>query len=123
EAGGARVRWIEIDASAQAHDNDRAIVTLVEFAGRRVVLPAAVEAPGARELVKRMPGLRADVLVLPHHALDNGQIEILLDALRPAVALASNGARYATADAERLVAARGSALPCTRDPRRIRARL
>lgn len=48
-------------------DNDRSLVLLIEFAGTRILLCSDIEAFAQKELLRRYPGLKADVVVVPHH--------------------------------------------------------
>ncbi len=114
ERSGCRVEWTALDRLG-ASDNDRGLVTWVRYAGRTILLPGDLEAAGVAALRDAHSGERADVLVMPHHGLDNAQIEPLLDALAPEIALASCGDRYSTARAEALLALRGLPLHATRD--------
>lgn len=78
-------------------DNDRSIVLAVAFAGRRVLLTGDIEAAAERELLARarMAGgaglLRADVLKVAHHGSATSSTAAFLDAVAPAVAVASLG--------------------------------
>ena len=47
-------------------DNEASCVLLVEFAGRRILLPADLEGAGLAELIAHTPG-RFDVVTAPHH--------------------------------------------------------
>lgn len=113
-AAGAHLAWIPIATPTASGSNDREIVTLATFAGRRALVPGDLEREGVEALLRAMPTLRVDVAVLPHHGLDNGQIERFLDALSPAVALASCGARDSLLGAERACRERGVVLLATR---------
>ncbi|MFH1716250.1 MAG: MBL fold metallo-hydrolase, partial [Planctomycetota bacterium] len=52
---------------AQLSDNDRSLVTLIEFAGVSILLCSDIERFAQGELLRLYPGLRADVVVVPHH--------------------------------------------------------
>jgi competence protein ComEC len=120
---GASAHWILVRAPTSASDNDRAIATVLEYAGRRVLFPADLERAGIAELLRRLPAGPIDVLVMPHHALENGQVEPLLDAVKPSIALASNGGRYSTRATEDFLARRGLRLRATRDHGTLRLRI
>lgn len=47
--------------------NDASVVLLVEVAGLRILLPGDLEPPGQAALARLWPGLRVDVLKVPHH--------------------------------------------------------
>jgi competence protein ComEC len=62
------VLWPPAEAAlAELSDNDKALVCLLEFAGRKVLLCSDVERPAQQEISKRHPDLKADVVVVPHH--------------------------------------------------------
>ena len=48
-------------------DNDKSVVSLIEFAGRKILLCSDIEKVAQRELLRLFPNLKADVVVVPHH--------------------------------------------------------
>ncbi len=48
-------------------ENDRSLVSLIEFAGTRILLCSDIERPAQQQVMARFPDLRADVVVVPHH--------------------------------------------------------
>ena len=48
-------------------DNDRSLVSLIEFAGVKILLCSDIEEFAQRELLRLQPDLKADVVVVPHH--------------------------------------------------------
>jgi competence protein ComEC len=48
-------------------DNDRSLVSLIEFAGTRILLCSDIEQFAQKDLLRLCPGLRADIVVVPHH--------------------------------------------------------
>lgn len=48
-------------------DNDRSLVSLIEFAGVKILLCSDIEEFAQRELLRLRPDLKADVVVVPHH--------------------------------------------------------
>jgi len=48
-------------------DNDRSLVSLIEFAGVKILLCSDIEEFAQRELLRLYPDLKADVVVVPHH--------------------------------------------------------
>ena len=48
-------------------DNDKSAVTLIEYAGKRVLICSDIEKFAQRELLRLYPDLKADVLIMPHH--------------------------------------------------------
>ncbi|MFN0207715.1 MAG: ComEC/Rec2 family competence protein [Planctomycetota bacterium] len=114
ENGGAVARWFEIAAS-DAKDNNNAYVTILNFGGRTLLFSGDLEHAGAVELLQQIPELRCDILVLPHHGLNNGQVEILAGATRPQIAVASCGFRYKTTETDEILQLRGIPVFTTRD--------
>jgi competence protein ComEC len=52
-------------------DNDKSLVSLIEFAGRKILLCSDIEKFAQRELLRLYPGLKADIVVAPHHGSVN----------------------------------------------------
>jgi competence protein ComEC len=48
-------------------DNDRSLVSLVEFAGIKILLCSDIEQFAQKELLRLYPDLKADIVVAPHH--------------------------------------------------------
>jgi len=48
-------------------DNDRSLVSLIEFAGVKILLCSDIEEFAQRELLRLYPDLKADVVIVPHH--------------------------------------------------------
>lgn len=72
ETGGkatARVLWptAQVCEDLTVSDNDKSLVLLVAFAGRRILLCSDIELYAQEQVFARYPDLRADVVVMPHH--------------------------------------------------------
>jgi competence protein ComEC len=48
-------------------DNDKSLVSLIEFAGTKILLCSDIEKLAQRELLLLTPNLKADIVVVPHH--------------------------------------------------------
>ena len=48
-------------------DNDKALVSLIEFAGKKILISSDIEKFAQREIIRLFPDLKADVVVVPHH--------------------------------------------------------
>jgi len=94
-AGRAQVRTLWPDAESAARpelaENDKSLVCLIEFAGRRILLCSDIEETAQRNLLRLYPALQADVVIVPHHGsirtLDND----FLRQLGPRVLICSCG--------------------------------
>jgi len=77
ERARVRLLWPTADVCADPAiaDNDKSLVLLVAFAGRRILLCSDIELYAQEELLRRNPELKVDVLVMPHH----GSVVNLLD--------------------------------------------
>jgi len=51
----------------QLNDNDKSLVSLLEFAGTKILLCSDIEKFAQKELFRLYPDLTADVVVVPHH--------------------------------------------------------
>lgn len=71
DAGGATatVIWPVAEAlcPADLSDNDRSLVTLIEFAGTRALLCSDIEQFAQQQIAALHPQMHADVVVCPHH--------------------------------------------------------
>lgn len=76
---------------AELNDNDRSLVTLIEFAGAKILLCSDIEQFAQRQFLQLYPGLRADVVVAPHHGSVRTLHPDFLPTLRPSVLLCSCG--------------------------------
>ncbi len=57
----------QTDYDDQLNDNDKSLVTLIEFAGAKILLCSDIEGFAQKELFRLHPGLKADIVVIPHH--------------------------------------------------------
>jgi len=59
-----------VSESTELSDNDSSLVCLIEFAGRKILLCSDIEEFAQGEFLRLYPGLRADIVVVPHHGSD-----------------------------------------------------
>ena len=85
-----RVLWPSRLIAEGSPPNNASVVLLAEIRGIRILLTGDVEPPAQAALHRAEPGLRADVLKIPHHG-SNYQDPILLTSLGARVAVASAG--------------------------------
>jgi competence protein ComEC len=88
--GGATVTPL---ASALGGRNDAARVLRIEFGQASILLASDIEAAGEQALIASGAVLRATALKVPHHGSRTSSSPEMLNAVRPAVALISVGAR------------------------------
>jgi len=74
-------------------DNNRSQVSLIEFAGRKILLCSDIEEFAQRELLRLHPDLKADVVVVPHHGSASTLDAEFLERLDADVLVCSCGRR------------------------------
>ena len=96
-AGGAEIKVLwpyeQISSVAGLSDNDKSLVSLIEFAGRRILLCSDIGKFVQRELLRAGPNLKADVVVVPHHGSARTLEADFLENLQPDVLICSCGRR------------------------------
>lgn len=134
--GEVRFRWLAPAAGDSGSRNDRSCVLAIESPYGRVLLAGDIERAAEARLLRRDgAGLRADVLLVPHHGSRTSSSAEFAAAVAPRVAIVSAGygnryglphatvvARYATAGAEVLNTADVGAVLVDIDSRGIRTR-
>jgi competence protein ComEC len=86
-----RPLWPPPDQAANPalSDNDQSEVLLVEYAGRRILICSDIEATAQTALLTRYPGLKADVVIAPHHGSTATTQSSFLTTLAPSTVIAS----------------------------------
>lgn len=72
-------------------ENDRSLVSLLEFAGVRLLLCSDIEAGAQKQIIGFQPNLRAQIVVVPHHGSVATRYEPFLPHLQPDTLIASSG--------------------------------
>jgi competence protein ComEC len=105
--------WLEVlhppPHGLPSTSNANSIVISVEFAGRRVLLPADLQSPGLDDVLAESP-LHCDVLLVPHHGSKSSKPEQLAAWSTPTWAVFSADHRYDTSSVEAIYARRGRVL-------------
>jgi competence protein ComEC len=70
-------------------DNDKSLVSLIEFAGTEILISSDIEKFAQRELLRLHPGLKADIVVVPHHGSVNTLDDDFLEKLEPDILIYS----------------------------------
>jgi competence protein ComEC len=69
--GSSKIRALwpipDIQENNSISDNDKSVVTSIEYAGKRVLICSDIEKFAQREILRLYPDLKADVLIMPHH--------------------------------------------------------
>ncbi|MFT4288003.1 ComEC/Rec2 family competence protein [Nocardioides sp.] len=87
----AQVLWPRPDLPDGLESNAGSVVLLIETRGLRLLLTGDIEPDVAARIAATVPGLRVDVLKVPHHG-SRFQDEDWLLSLHPSIALTSVGA-------------------------------
>ncbi len=90
--GGAAVRCLwPAPGVVERKDNNSSMVVRISYDGSAVLFTGDLEAKGERELIARGAHLRADVLKVPHHGSATSSSPELIAAVRPKLAIISDG--------------------------------
>jgi competence protein ComEC len=85
-------------------DNDKSMVSLIEFGGRKILLCSDIEKFAQRKILELFPDLKVDVVVAPHHSSAKTLETDFLERLEADISIGSCGrAQY-----ERLQAIKGN---------------
>jgi DNA internalization-related competence protein ComEC/Rec2 len=71
----------QIFQNEELGDNDKSLVSLIEFAGTEILLCSDIEKFAQRELLRLYPDLKADIVVVPHHGSVNTLEDNFLEKL------------------------------------------
>jgi competence protein ComEC len=72
-------------------DNDKSLVSLIEFAGKKILLCSDIEKFAQRELLRLYPDLKVDIVVVPHHGSVNTLEDDFLEKLNADILICSCG--------------------------------
>ncbi len=89
-SAGAQIRLLQADAlqlPKDADDNAGSLVVVIEFAGRRIILPGDLEFDGAHEVLNGLAP--TDVLVSPHHGATSANSQELAEVVQPQYVIVS----------------------------------
>jgi competence protein ComEC len=87
-----RVLWPipDIQENNSISDNDKSVVTLIEYAGRQILICSDIEKFAQNEILRLYPDLKADVLIMPHHGSAKTIEPAFIEKIGAAVNIASN---------------------------------
>ncbi len=70
-------------------DNNKSLVTLIEFSGKKILLCSDIEQFAQKEILNLYPDLKADIVVVPHHGSSNTLDPNFLKSLNPDILICS----------------------------------
>jgi competence protein ComEC len=81
----------QISSNEDLSDNDKSLVSLIEFAGAGILLCSDIEKYAQGELLRLYPDLKADIVVIPHHGSAKTLVDKFLENLDTDVLICSCG--------------------------------
>ncbi|MGD9110682.1 MAG: MBL fold metallo-hydrolase, partial [Phycisphaerales bacterium] len=90
-----KILWPDVNASLNdsLSDNDKSVVSLIEYAGRRILICSDIESYAQQKLFERFESLSADVVIAPHHGSLSTMSENFLERLGAEYVICSCGQR------------------------------
>ena len=70
-------------------ENDKSLVTSIEFAGKNILLCSDIEQFAQKEVMRLYPDLKADIVIVPHHGSTNTLEPDFLKSLNPDILICS----------------------------------
>jgi beta-lactamase superfamily II metal-dependent hydrolase len=93
--GGATIQSFTPSSCATSNLNNHSVVTVVNYAGSKLVLPGDNEPPSWKEFLEREEFRKAitntDILLAPHHGRDSGYCIELFEIFKPRLVIISDG--------------------------------
>jgi competence protein ComEC len=79
----------EVSEDKNLGDNDKSQVSLIEYAGKKILLCSDIEKYAQRELLRLHPELKANIVLVPHHGSVSTLDDDFLQRLEPDVLIYS----------------------------------
>ncbi len=79
------------DQQAYAAENDRSLVVKITAKGRNYLFTGDIGIEAERDIIRTMPGLKADLIKVPHHGSKSSSSEDFVFQTRPDVAVVTVG--------------------------------
>jgi len=93
--GGVTIETFLPTTPARSNLNNHSLVTVMSYAGMKILIPGDNEPPSWNELLGRMDFLNAirgtDILIAPHHGRDSGYSSELFKQITPKLVIVSDG--------------------------------
>ncbi len=70
-------------------ENDKSVVTMLEFAGRRVLICSDIEKFAQKEILRLYPDIQADVVIAPHHGSAKTTEPYFIEKIEPMFVICS----------------------------------
>ena len=94
--GGVNFAIFEPKTCSESNINNHSIVTVISYAGGKMLVPGDNESPSWNELLAREDFIReiydTDILIASHHGLESGYSEELFKHIHPLLTIISDGA-------------------------------
>ena len=79
----------DVENNDSISDNDKSIVTLLEYADRRILLCSDIEKFAQNQLLRLHPNLKVDVVIAPHHGSIKTLEQDFISRIEPNVVISS----------------------------------
>jgi len=83
--------FISRDRQAYAAENSRSLVIKMVFDNRVSLFPGDIGSDAEQELAEKAPGIKCDLLKVPHHGSKSSSSELFISATRPHLAMMTVG--------------------------------
>lgn len=95
DGAAIKILWPDVNASLNdsLSDNDKSVVSLIEYAGKRILICSDIESYAQQKLFERFENFSADVVIAPHHGSLNTISENFFERLRAEYVICSCGQR------------------------------
>lgn len=90
-----KILWPDVNSSLNESlsDNDKSVVSMIEYAGRRILICSDIESYAQKKLFERFGNLSAEVVIAPHHGSLNTLAGDFLERLGAEYVICSCGWR------------------------------
>ena len=93
--GGAKIKILWPDEQMcrdkTLGDNDKSVVSLIEFGDRKILLCSDIERFAQQKLLELFPDLKVDVIVIPHHSSAKSMEPVFFNSLDADISICSCG--------------------------------
>jgi competence protein ComEC len=86
-----RKGFVAHDRQAYAAENDRSLVVEVRSEGTDLLFTGDIGIEAEQDIIKNMPGLKADLIKVPHHGSKSSSSDGFVSQLRPEIAIVTVG--------------------------------